>query len=50
MISVKVNEEKRKTINDLANQHQDYLIAEQEAAKKLGTPLPDPAQPQGAMQ
>ena len=44
----KLSEEIRERINLLAQQHQDYLIQEQEAAARLGGPLPPAAQEKGA--
>lgn len=36
----------RQRIDDLATQHQEYLLQEQQAAAELGAPLPPAAQPQ----
>lgn len=38
----------RMRIDDLANQHQQMLLQEQQAAQQMGGPLPQAAQPQGA--
>jgi len=43
----KLDEQKRAAINDLARQHGDYLLLEQQAAAQQGGALPAAAQPQG---
>lgn len=40
----------RQRIDDLAAQHQQYLLQEQQAAQSMGGPLPPAAQPTGAGQ
>lgn len=41
----KLPPEQRKDIDDLAQQHQNFLMGEQEAANNMGQPLPPPAMP-----
>lgn len=42
----KLDKEKRAEIDDLAQQHMNFLLSEQEAAGNLGQQLPPPAMPQ----
>ena len=42
----KLDEEKKARIDDLAQQHQNFLLSEQEAARGMSNNLPPPAMPQ----
>ena len=42
----KLDEDMRAKVDDLAKQHQEYLLQEQEASKRLRVPMPGPAMPQ----
>jgi hypothetical protein len=48
-IYTKLDDQRRGAINDLAKQHEDYLLREQEAARSVKPNMPAPAQPQSVV-